>query len=91
MDQEDDQFFDDVEFPSSSVVVEAGEVEVVEVEAQDDAEAIAGVPHLARGEDMARGVVGVRDGLTRPRCEVADSTRSTLKFSELHKHRCNLY
>ena len=69
-----------MEFPSSPVVVETGEVEVVEVEAQDDAEAIAGVPHLARGEDMARGVVGVRDVLTRPRCEVAVSPTSTLKI-----------
>ncbi len=29
MDQEDDQFFDDAEFPSLPVVVETGEVEVV--------------------------------------------------------------
>ncbi len=35
MDQEDDQFFYDVEFPSSSVVVEAGEVEVVADEVQN--------------------------------------------------------
>ena len=69
MDQYDDQFFDDVEFPSSSVVVEAGEIEVVSDEVQGDAEVVAGVPHRARGDDMAKGVVGIRDGLTRPRCE----------------------
>ncbi len=40
MDQEDEQFFADVEFPSLPVVVETGDVEVVEVEPQDDAEAI---------------------------------------------------
>ena len=52
MDQEDDQFFDDAEFPSLPVVVETGEVEVVEVEAQDDdADDIAGVfePDVAAG------------------------------------------
>ena len=43
MDQEDDQFFDDVEFLSSSVVVEAGEVEVAADEVQDDAETVEGV------------------------------------------------
>ena len=84
-------FFDDVEFPSSFVVVEAGGVEVGADEVHGDVEVIEGVPHSARGEDMARGVVGVRDGLARPRCEVADSPTSTLKISELHKHRCNVY
>ena len=54
MDQEDDQFFDDVEFPSSSVVVEAGEVEVVADEVQDDAEAVEGViePDVNRGREV---------------------------------------
>ncbi len=54
MDQEDDQFSDDVEFPSSSVVVEADEVEVVADEVQDDAEVVEGViePDVNRGREV---------------------------------------
>ena len=79
MDLEDNHFFDDVEFPSSSVVVKACEVEVVADEVHGDAEVVEGLPHQARGEDMAKGVVGVRDSLTGPRCEVEVSPASTLK------------
>ena len=59
--------------------MEADEVEVVADEVDGDAEVVEGVPHMVRGENMARGVVGVRDGLTTPRCEVAVSPTSTLK------------
>ncbi len=56
----DDRFFDHVvEFPSLSVVVESGEVEVVAVEVQGDAEVVAGNIEL----DVVAGVPQVENPL----------------------------
>ena len=51
MDHEDDRFFYDVEFPSSSDVVEADEVEVVADEVHGNAETVEGFiePDVNRG------------------------------------------